>query len=172
MDTAQGIIGGLDAEGKLHIYQRAVPVGRFDIGLKTISTRLPLALSLRQGRIFVAHGRQVIECDTTGKEQRSMELHYPIGAFAVSDDGQTLACCDRDTNVIRVYDSAAMTPRYQRHAEDLMAKATQVQLLADPPPQMVALSSLAINTKGVLAFALAGVVCVTDTEQMNMLPQT
>jgi hypothetical protein len=63
-------------------------------------------------------------------------------------------------------------PRYQRHAEDLMAKATQVQLLADPPPQMVALSSLAINTKGVLAFALAGVVCVTDTEQMNMLPQT
>ncbi len=171
LNPAGSLIGGLDGEGYLHLYQRSVPVGRFDIGLKGFAPRLPAAVLLRQDRVFVVHGRQIIETDPNGKVVKTQELHYPIGAFAVSADGQHLACCDRDTSVIRVYDSAAMTPRYQRHAEDLIAKATQVQLLADLPPRMVVLNSLAINDRGVLAFALAGVVCVTDTTQMNVLPQ-
>ena len=67
-----------------------------------------------------------------------------------------------------MYDSD-LVPLHQRHAVDLMARATQVQLIADPPPSRITLHTLAVDNNGTIAFALAGVVCVSDVTQMLTL---
>ena len=92
-------------------------------------------------------------------------------AFACSARGQRLVCCDQDANVIRVYNAADLTPLYQRHAADLIARANQVQLIADPAPSLVALNQLAVDDDGLVAFALAGVVCATDVTEFLALPR-
>ena len=171
LDHESGLMAALDRDGCLHLYDKASATGEFDIGLPSPAPRTPVMLNVRESRVLVAYGRHLIEVDSAGKIVKRLELHYPISALASSAAGHLLACCDRETNVIRIYEGEKLTPRYQRHAEDLMVKATQVQLLADPPPSMAALNSLAVNEQGMLAFALAGVICVAGTEQMNLVPQ-
>ncbi|WP_347259140.1 hypothetical protein, partial [Methylocaldum sp.] len=55
-----------------------------------------------------------------------------------------------------------LTPIRQRFAIELVAEAFQVQLLADMPPVQAALSALALADDGLLAFAMSGVICLTD----------
>jgi len=76
-----------------------------------------------------------------------------------------------ETNVIRAYSGSDLTPTHQRHAIDLLADATQIQLLADLPPAQVAVSALTVTSKGVIAFALAGVICISDMSHMTALPR-
>ncbi len=162
-------IGLLSRQGRLHIYDGLTPVGISETGLPALDADTFTMLFASNESFYVFHQRSVLRLDADGKVQKRLELHYLPGAAACSQQGR-LAVSDQDTNVIRIYDGADLSPLYQRHALDLMTKAPQVQLIADPPPSMVALHTLAVDDAGTLAFALAGVICVTDTSQMLALP--
>ena len=171
LDRSLGLIGALDAEGCLSLFQQNIPVGQFNIDIDPDEFA---AIAVPDGgkRIYVAHGYTLLEMDIAGKTLQRRELSYPIGAFACAPSGQWIACGDGETNVIRVYDGADLKPHYQGHAADLLLRSRQVQLLADPPPSRVALRHVAIANDGTLAFALAGVLCVAKPEDMNAVPHS
>lgn len=164
-------MAALDRKGRLHIYQQSTLIGTFETGFSNLDPDVFTVMTASHHAFYVVHQNTIIIVDADGHLRRRLDLHYPIGAFASSPGGRWLACCDHDTNVIRMYQASDLIPLYQRHALDLMAKALQVQLIADPPPARAALRILAADDEGMLAFALAGVVCVTDITQMSALPR-
>ncbi len=170
-DRYLGLIGALDEKGRLHLYQQENAVGVFDIGLK-LRSELPYSLCVSQGggTIFATDGQQVVIVDADGQVRKRLPTHYFIRRMECSLSGRVLVTCDLETNVLRIYDGVDLTITHQRHADDLLAQADQVQLLADMPPSQVALTALDVNNKGVVAFALAGVVCVSSVSEMNRLP--
>ncbi|HLV35884.1 MAG TPA: hypothetical protein VKY59_12245 [Spirillospora sp.] len=166
------LAAALDSAGKLYLYRQHTQIGVFGLVPGIDPTAFTaVALPDADDTLYVAYDRCLLNVSAEGQVRKRLELHYPIGAFACSPRGHLLACSDKDTNVIRVYDGETLHPLRQRHALDLMAKATQVQLIADQPPSMVMLNTLTINDQGALAFGLAGVICVTDVSQMLALPQ-
>ena len=173
LERASGLLALLDAAGKLHVYEPGnVSTHQFDIGLANQpDARSRLALMGGGHAIVVASEHVLLKVDRQGRLLKNVELPYSIGRFASSPNGQLLACGDRDANVIRIYDGERFQPMFQRHAIDMMASATQLQLIADLPPSRVAMNSLAIDNVGNLAFALAGVMCVTAVAQMRTLPR-
>lgn len=172
LDRQMGLVAALDETGRLHLFQQHIPLGLFDLGLSLVEG-LPSALVVAQGggAVFVSNGQQIVLTDSSGAVRKRRETHYTIGRIACAPDGQLLATTDLDTNVIRVYHGADLTPAYQRYAVDLLAEAHQVQLIADEPPALGALSGLALGSKGVLAFALGGVICVSNVNELTALPQ-
>jgi hypothetical protein len=171
LNRTSGVIGALDITGKLHVYQQGSGLQIHDIGLPALDPEALVAIAIPDSNIYVACDRSLLRVNAQGQVDKRTQLHYPIGAFACSARGQRLACSDQDTNVIRIYNTADLQPIYQRHAADLLARATQVQLIADPAPSMVALNHLAVEDEGLVAFALAGVVCVTDVTEFLALPR-
>lgn len=172
LDRFLGLIAALDEKAALHLYQQLVPVGIFETGLCLDEDKRPqIAVSHGGGSIFVTDGQKLALIDPNGKVRKCIETHYFIGKLDCSPNGQHLITADAETNVIRVYKGAELTPTHQRHAVDLMAEADQLQLMADFPPANVAMNALTINNKGVLAFALAGVICASDITYMDVLPQ-
>ncbi|MBZ0303742.1 MAG: hypothetical protein K8J31_28640 [Anaerolineae bacterium] len=173
LSRATGLAGAITQAGCLHLYREHGLLGVYEIGLGTLNpeTLVAMTITTDMDKIFVAADRCLLHVDANGQVIKRQELHYPIGAFASSGTGRYLACSDRETNVIRVYQGTDLTPVHQRHALDLMATATQVQLIADPPPSMVALNVLAVDDDGLLAFALAGVICVTHFTHMLAFPR-
>lgn len=115
--------------------------------------------------------QRVILINSNGQVRKRLETHYLIGKLDCSPNGQQLITSDMDSNVVRVYNGAELTPTHQRHAIDLLAEADQLQLMADFPPANVALNALTINNKGIVVFALAGVICASDITYMDVLPQ-
>ncbi|MAS37887.1 MAG: hypothetical protein CL610_28080 [Anaerolineaceae bacterium] len=166
-----GMIAAVDLAGRLHVFHHATPAGVHELGLNPSATETITAVAIAKRNFFVAAGRTLLRVDADGRVQKRLQLHYALGAFACSPAGDLLVCSDRDTNVIRVYDSTSLSPLHQRHAVDLVARATQVQLIADLPPVMVVLNNLSIGDNGLLAFALGGVVCATDITQMLAIPR-
>jgi len=172
LDRFLGLVAALDEDGKLHIFQQHIPVGVFDMELDLETGVMPAVVLARGGAaIFVTDGRKIIRTDSGAKSRKVFEAHYFIGRMACSPDGSLLAASDTDNGVIRLYNGKDLTPTHQRHAIDLLAEATQVQLIADLPPENIALSALAVSDKGLLAFAMSGVVCVTEGDQMDALPR-
>ena len=173
LNRISGVIGALDSTGKLHIYQQGSGLKIHDIGLPALDPDVLVAIAIpgADSTIYVACDRLLLRVNAQGLVDKRARLHYPIGAFTCSARGQRLVCSDRDTNVIRVYNASDLQPLYQRHAADLLARATQVQLIADPAPSMVALNHLAVDDDGQVAFALAGVVCATDITEFLALPR-
>ena len=171
-DGLMGVIAGLDQSGKLQLYQQNIRLGTFDLGLETQDQLRPAIVISRGGSaIFATDGRCLVLTDTGGQVQKQTGVHYFVGRMACSPDGRYLATSDIETGVVRVYNGHDLAPTHQRFAIDLLAEATQIQLLADLPPTTVAPGSLAINNQGILAFAMSGVVCVTALEQMDELPR-
>jgi hypothetical protein len=173
LNRTNGVIGALDSSGKLHVYQQGSGLKIHDIGLPALDPEVLVAIVIPgdNSTIYIACDRLLLRVNAQGQVDKRAQLHYPIGAFACSARGERLVCSDRDTNVIRVYNAADLQPLYQRHAADLIARATQVQLIADPAPSMVALNHLAVDDEGQVAFALAGVVCATDVTEFLALPR-
>lgn len=173
LNRSSGVIGALDVTGRLHIYQQGGGLQTHEIGLSALDPEALVAVAISDdaSTLFVACDRYLLRVSAQGQVEKRSELHYPIGAFACSARGQRLVCSDQDTNVIRVYNGVDLLPLYQRHAADLIASATQVQLIADPAPSMVALNHLAADDAGLVAFALAGVVCLTDVTAFLALPR-
>jgi hypothetical protein len=171
-DPLLGMTVALDEKGKLHVYQQNIRVGHFELGF-AINADVPFGLAIARGgsSIYAAHGQRIVSTSSSGKTRRELDVHYYIGKIACSPNGRLLATSDLETSVIRLYNGSDLSPLYQRFAIDLLAEATQVQLLADLPPAKVALSAMTIDDEGVLAFAMSGVICVTDATFMDELPR-
>ncbi len=170
-DRILGLVAALDSDGKLHIFQQHIPVGVFDLGL-VVHPELPSTLAISHGgaAIFVSDGQQVVLTDPAGRVRKQLDVHYFVGRIACSPNGKLLVTSDLETGVLRVY-TGDLAPSHQRHAYDLLSHATQLQLLADLPPAAMAVTALAAENSGILAFAMAGVICVTDLERMDALPR-
>lgn len=172
LDRFLGLVAAVDAEGKLSVFQQHIKVGRFDLNLTILENPRPtLAISRGGGAIVVSDGRQILISDSGGKIRKQQAMHYDIYQMACSPNGRYIVTSDPETGVIRVYDGQSLTLYYQRFALDLIAKATQVQLLADLPPTSVVPTSLTINDAGDVAFAMSGVVCVSNIQYMDPLPR-
>ncbi|MEQ8678037.1 MAG: hypothetical protein RLP44_00080 [Aggregatilineales bacterium] len=172
LDRFLGLSAAIDDEGKLHIYQQHIRVGAFDLGLTMDEgLKLSVAISRGGGAIFVSDGQRVVLTDSSGRIRKKLEPHYFIGDISCSPNGKYLVMNDIETGVLRVYSGTELQPLHQRFAIDLLAEATQTQLIADLPPMMVGLSALTMDNKKQIAFAMSGVICVTDTEHMDDLPR-
>ena len=122
-------------------------------------------------RQLLARGNQLILTDSSGKVRKSQPTHYIVARIACSPNGGMLATSDAESGVIRVYHGDSLLPTHQKFAIDLVADATQIQLLADLPPLDTIARALTVHAKGILAFAMSGVVCVTDVSRMDELPR-
>ncbi|MFW5692000.1 MAG: hypothetical protein ACOCX3_01475 [Chloroflexota bacterium] len=172
LDRFLGLSAVLDQDGKLHLFQQHIRVGTFDIGLKIHpELRSHLAISRGGSLVFASDGQQIVVTDSGGAVLKTLDTHYFIRQMSCSPDGRYLVTNDMDTGVIRVYDALELVPTHQRFAIDLVAEATQVQLLADLPPTFVAPSTLASDNAGRIAFSMSGVICVTDLTFMDELPR-
>jgi hypothetical protein len=171
-DRVMGVTAALDEKRRLHLYQQPIYVGAFDLKLTAVDEgRSLVAIANGGAAIFVASGQELVLTDTGGKVRKRAEMHYSIGRLACSPDGKLVVTCDLDSGVIRAYDGPDLTPTHQRHAIDLLEKATQVQLIAEMPPVNVAPGSLVVDDRGTLAFPMSGVVCVTSIKRMDALPR-
>lgn len=171
LNRTTGVIGALDTTGKLHVYQQGSGLQIHTVELPALESDALVAMAIPDSAIFIACDRLLLRVSMQGLVDKRSQLHYPIGAFACSARGQWLAVSDQETNVVRLYNPGDLQPLYQRHAADLLARATQVQLIADPAPSMVALNHLAVDDDGLVAFALAGVVCVTEVTEFLAFPR-
>lgn len=170
-DRFMGVIAALDEHKKLHLYQQNIPIGVFDLGLGAASELRPMiAVSHAGASIYVCDGEQIVVTDSSGVVHKRLNTHYFVGRMGCSPDGHLLVTSDMESGVIRIYDNS-LTPTHQRHAIDMLAESTQIQLIADFPPASIALSALAIDNQGVIVFAMSGVVCVTSLEKMDALPR-
>src|SRR5690606_7959094 len=163
LDGALGTFVGLDEKLNLHIYQQNIRVGAFDIGLKRdADLRANVTVSRGGSAIYASDGRRIVYVDTGGTVQRKLETHYYIGQMAASPSGGMVVTSDMESGVLRVYKGDKLILTHQKFAIDLVAAANQVQLMADLPPMGTAISAITAYSKGILAFAISGVVCVTD----------
>ena len=155
----------------LHIFQQHIRVGKYDLGLALgMDARLNLQMPDGLGRFLLSDGEQVMLVDSAGRVLHSLAAHYAVGPIAISPGGQYILLADIDDNLIRVYD-AELRPAYQKYAIDLMSAAKQVQLVASLPGRKAGLSAVDISDRGGIAFALGGVVCVTDLKALDELPR-
>ncbi len=171
MDRASGLVAALDAEAKLHIYKQHVRVGVFDTKLEIDEEFRPVLIVTADGTaLFVSDGHCITALNPDGSIRQHLPLHYTVGAINASPNGRRFVTSDLDTNVIRIYDGS-LTPTHQRFADDLLTESKRAQLLSSPSTASAALGPLAINNKGVLAFALSGTVCVTSLSKLKAHPK-
>jgi hypothetical protein len=169
IDRAGGLVAALDADAKLHLFQGKVRVGAFETGLHLDDEFRP-ALALGASTLFLSDGHTVACIDFSGQVRKRFDLHYTLGAIACSPDGSRFVASDLDDNVVRIYDGD-LQPTHQRHAVDLLAEAKRSQLLASSGASSAALGPLAIASKGALAFALSGTLCVTSLARLKAHPR-
>lgn len=172
LDRFLGLCAALDEKAHLHVYQQHMRVGVFDLGLSAgEDRRYTLAISRGGGAIYASDGRVIVLTNSTGQVIRRISTYYLVGEMACSPDGHYLVASDMDTGVLRVYKGGDLSLIHQRFAIDLIAQATQLQLIADLPPVKAALSALTIDNDGNLAFAMSGVICMTNIAYMDSLPR-
>jgi WD40 repeat protein len=166
-DRSGEVVAALDTKGKLHLYRKTKRLGTYDVGLK-LKEDVGANLAAGGDHIFITDNHQIILCDLTGKVVRQVNTHYLIGRMHCSPDGSTVATSDLETGVLRIYD-AQLRLTHQRFAIDLLAEAKQLQLLADLPPVFVALNALTLGNRGITAFSMSGIICVTSLKHFNTL---
>lgn len=172
LDRSLGVIAALDQDARLHIYQQNIRIGEFDIGLsKDPYPRASVIVTQGGGAIFATDGQQIVLVDSGGQVKKQIPMHYRIGRMACSVSGALLLTSDVESGVIRAYNGKDLSLTHQRFAIDLVAEASQVQLMADLPPLGTAISALAAYRKGIFAFAMSGVIAVTDISFMDQLPR-
>ncbi len=172
LDVQTGMIAALDRGAKLHLYRRSTRAGIFDTGL-TLMDELQPHIAVADGgkRIFAADGQRVVVFDGDGKALKQITAPYSMGAMCCSPDGKQVALVDLDANVIRVYDATTLAPTHQRFALDLLADAKKTQLFPTGAASSAAVGPLALTNRGVLAFAISGIVCATNLTRMKLLPR-
>lgn len=172
LDRALGMVVSLDEKCQLHIYQQNIRLGQFDIGLVADPDLRPaVAVPRGGGNIFATDGKRIVVTDSGGKVLKEREMHYYIGRMTCSPSGSMVVTSDIENGVLRVYHGESLVLTHQKFAIDLVAAATQVQLMADLPPLGTALSALTAHVRGAFAFAMSGVVCVSSTEHMDRIPR-
>ena len=171
-DRSQGLVAALDAKGRLSIYRRGAWRGEFDMGLRLDRLRTSSVAVARGGRlIFLTDGEQIVMADANGAVLKRVDVHYKIRQIACSPDGDMVVASDNQAGLIRVYSGADLTHSHQRFAQDLIAAAQQIQLMADLPPVSAAINALVAGRRGAVGFAMSGVICMTNVSQMARLPR-
>lgn len=170
-DPVKGAIAFIGLDGRLHVFHQAARVGVFEIGL-TVQEDVQPSVCLAQGgeAFYTTDGRRLVAIDRAGQVVKAVDIHYTVGALTCSPDGRYVAVGDIETNVIRIYNGADLSATHQRFAVDLLAEARRAQLIPGATMATAALGSMAITSKGVLAFTLGGAVCVTNLSRMKALP--
>lgn len=169
-DRVGGVIAALDRSGRLYLYRGETALGAFDTPLKVQDDLDPvIALPEAGTTVALTDGRQICILDLNGKVLRSLDLHYPLGTLAASPDGKQFVTTDLESHVLRIY-NAELVLTHQRFAIDLLADAKRAQLLGGAGTSGSAVGAVALTSKGVLAFALGGALCVTNTGRMKLLP--
>ena len=172
LDGALGTFVALDENLKLHIYQQNIRIGAFDIGLTQDDDLRPAVTISRGGSaIYATDGRRIVYVDSAGVIQKTLETHYYVGQLSASPSGAMVITSDMESGVLRVYKGDKLVLTHQKFAIDLVADANQVQLLADLPPTGTAISTITAYSKGILSFAMSGIVCVTDVKHMDEVPR-
>jgi hypothetical protein len=172
LDRMLGLLAALDWKGQLHIFQQHIRVGVFETGL-VLQDHLQPEVVVSQGGtcIFVSDGQQMVLFDPSGRERKRLNLHYTVGELACSPDGKLLVTSDVESGVVRIYNGLELIATHQRFAIDLMADAKRVHHTASGGTVGTALGAMALNNKGVLAFALSGMVCVTNLARFKSHPR-
>ena len=171
LDRQLGLIVGLDRGGRLHLYQQRIRIGIHDTDLAMDGEFTPIVLtSLSSKAILAIDGAQIVTFDAAGKVRKRLELHYLPSAIALSPDGRVCVTADADTGVIRAYDAETLMATHQRFAIDLAADARRSNAAAGGQPTTSVPGVLAINNRGVVAFGLGGLLCVTSMNRMKALP--
>jgi hypothetical protein len=155
IDRALGTIVALDETGRLHIYRQNLRIGAFDIGLNSDRMLRPA----------------VVVVEGSGHVQHTLDVHYDIGRMTCSPGGGMVLTADRQSGVLRAYQGDSLILTHQKFAIDLVADATQKQLMADLPPMGTAISAMTAYSRGRLVFAMSGVVCATDVTRMDEVPR-
>lgn len=172
LDGALGTFVALDENMRLHVYQQNIRVGAFDVGLKADPDLRPsVCIGRGSNLIYATDGKRVVVVDTGGSIKRRMTAHYYIGRMDCSPGGGLVITSDMEAGVIRAYKGESLVLTHQKFAIDLVADAEQVQLLADLPPRETAISAIATYNRGIFAFAMSGVLCVTSVDAMDELPR-
>jgi hypothetical protein len=167
-DRKEGVSAALDSRGRLHLHRRAVRIGTFDTPLQIKDDLQPAAAIPEDGSwCFLTDGTRIAIFDLIGNLQKTIELHFSLGAFCVSPDGKTIVVGDLDAGVLRVYGGRNWLPVHQRFAVDVLAEAKRAQLMGTGTTSGAALGPIAIGAKGALAFAIAGTVCVTTVARLK-----
>jgi hypothetical protein len=169
-DRGTGLIAALDEGGRLHTYKRDLRLAIVDLKLAVEDWRPMLVLPQTGNTIICGNGESVVVTDPSGQLRKRLPLHYRLGPMTCSPDGKNLALTDADIGVIRIYDGD-LQPTHQRFAADLLADARRVQLIGGTGGASSMLTALALNNRGVLAFAVAGIVCVSSMNRMSVLPR-
>jgi WD40 repeat protein len=170
LDRVLGLVALCDQSAKLHVFQQRIRVGTYDTGLSFELESTPLLVVPHGGKtIIVTSAQQICVVDVTGKVKKRMELHYPVSALACSPDGRLLVTSDADTGVVRVYNAEDMRLAYQRFAIDLAADTRRLNAGAGGQPATNIPTTLALSNRGVLAFALGGLLCVTSVSKMKAI---
>jgi hypothetical protein len=170
-DRAQGTTALLDVSGRLHLYRRRERIGAFPLEL-TIDPERHASLAIADGGhvLYASDGEQVALADAHGHVRRRFQAHFSIGTIACSPDGKLLAVTDLESSVIRIYNGGDLRATHQSFAVDLLANARRAQLLPINAVTGAALGPVVINNRGVLAFALSGILCVSNVSRMSPLP--
>jgi hypothetical protein len=172
LDRALGTIVALDENGRLHIYQQNIRIGAFEIGLDADAMLRPrVVVSRGGGAIFATDGRRLVLVEGSGNVQQTLNAHYDIGRMTCSPGGGMVLTTDRQSGVVRAYQGDTLILTHQKFAIDLVADATQKQLMADLPPMGTAISAIAAYSRGRVVFAMSGVVCATDVSRMDEVPR-
>lgn len=172
LDSTSGVIAALDEAGKLHIYQQDAWQDVYPTPLSTGTDSLPdLVIANNGDRIFLTDRHSLAAMTSDGRVIRLVANGDTIGRVACSSNGQYVVSSDLDSGVLRIFDGRTLKQTHQRYAMDLLAEAHQLQLIADTPPLTAALSALTISDEGMVAFAVAGVMCVCSVhQQFQKLP--
>ncbi|MBL8132386.1 MAG: hypothetical protein JNL42_11060 [Anaerolineae bacterium] len=173
MDRALGVTAVLDARAQLTLFSERTRLGTFPTGLSVTDDFRPILLVTKgSSTVLITDGRRLVAMDASGRVRAQIELYFTVGGIACSSDGRRLVISDLDANVVRVYSGVDLRPTHQRFAVDLLAEAKRVQLLAMPEAGRSAVGALAINSKGALAFSVAGTLCVTSLSRMKTVPRS
>ncbi len=168
-DPRYGTLAVMDENARLHVFRHEHAIGHFDVGLSFWSEGRP-SIAVSSDHIFLTDGQQLVVTDLRGQVTQKQLLHYEVQAIACSPNGDYLVTSDLEAGLIRLYDGNSLMMTHQRYAIDLLAHATQLQLLEDIPAPTVATYGLAVDNQGTIAFTMSGVICVSDASHMVELP--
>lgn len=171
VDRSFGLVAALDTAGTLHLFQQQLYVGSYPTGL-TIEPELrpDLTITGNGASVFVSNGKQIAVYNAAGKLKRKLDIHYTMGMMRPSSNGKVVVTTDLDNSVVRIYHGETFALMYQRFAVDLIAEARRIVITPGPAFPAGAIGSIAVNTRGVLAFTVGGVVCVTSVSRFKPLP--
>lgn len=165
LDGDLGSIAAVTDEPNLYLFQQQTRLNRVFLDDPPL---VKLFITLGGAAIVLVYPHKLCLLDSVGKLRKIQDLHYHVGGAALSSDGAWLAVADADSPVIRLYNQELMLVR-QQQVLDLITIARPLQMFS-PLPAVAPVTALDVQGE-MLAFGMAGVLCVTPIEAFAPVPQ-